>query len=491
MSGVRTRFAPSPTGFLHIGGLRTALFAFLFARRNSGVFILRIEDTDRNRFVDGALEDILESLKWTGIGWDEGPDVGGPHAPYLQSARRDIYRDHAFRLLGAGHAYKCFCSQERLVIVREEQLKQGKGPGYDRHCRYLPEAEVRRQEQSGRPFVIRLKVPENGTTVFQDRIRGTIQTQNATLEDTVLLKSDGYPTYHLANVVDDHLMEITHVIRGDEWISSTPRHVILYEAFGWVAPVFAHVPVILAQGGGKLSKRHGATTVREFRQRGYLSEAVLNYIALLGWSLDDRTELFRMDELIGYFDLERVNKAPAVFSYEKLDWLNGVYIRSKSTEELFDLILPFLLRDRLLTEEELPRLRDYILRFIPLIRERMSVLSEVSERSFFFFDRAFGIRDKAALIPKKLTRDQAAQVLERTAALVESLDVIEEGALEEAFRALVGELEMKPGPVFMTVRVAVTGTSVSPGLFETMAVLGRERVLNRLRGALSTLQSIS
>jgi glutamyl-tRNA synthetase len=489
MRRVRTRFAPSPTGFLHIGGLRTALFAFLFARHHGGEFLLRIEDTDRTRYVDGALDDILESLRWMQITWDEGPGVGGIHAPYLQSERLAIYQSHAFDLIQTKHAYKCFCSPERLAAVREEQKRLGTNPGYNRHCRYLTPEEVQLKEEDGVPFVIRLMAPEDGETLFEDQIRGTIRTQNSVLDDTVLLKSDGYPTYHLANVVDDHLMEITHVIRGEEWISSTPRHIILYKAFGWTPPAFAHVPVILAKGGGKLSKRHGATTVKEFKQKGYLSEALLNFIALLGWSLDDKTELFSLEDLISCFDLHRVNKAPAVFSYEKLDWFNGIYIRKKKVEELYKLLLPFLRRENLLTDEELPQYREYVLKIIPLIQQRMVTLGEVSERAWFFFDRHFKIKDKEALIPKKFRREDTEKVLELTKETLSSVSTFQKEELESAFGTLLEKLNMQPGPVFMIVRVSITGTTVSPGLFETMELLGRERVLKRLEAARETVKT--
>jgi len=491
MSKVRTRFAPSPTGFLHIGGLRTALFSFLFARHNNGDFLLRIEDTDRSRYVEGALNDIIESLKWIGIVWDEGPDVGGPYGPYKQSERKDIYKEHAFDLVRTGHAYKCFCSPERLAALREEQKKKGIYPGYDRHCRYLSKEEVLRHEKNKDPFVIRLKIPEDGETVFEDSIRGTIKTANSTLDDTVLLKSDEFPTYHLANVIDDHLMEISHVIRGDEWISSTPRHIILYRSFDWAPPVFAHVPVILAQGGGKLSKRHGATTVREFRNNGYLPGALLNFISLLGWALDDRTELFTMDDLIAHFDLERVNKSPAVFSYEKLDWFNGVYLRRKKTDELYDLILPFMIEGNLFKKEEIAQYKEYILQIIPLIQERLTSLKEVVDRTWFFFDQLFTIKEKDTLIPKKGTPKDAIKILERTIEVLSPLSSFHEDELEKAFRALVDDLGMKTGAVFMTVRVAITGTRVSPGLFETMNVMGKDRVIQRLREAKEIVKNMT
>lgn len=490
MHAIRTRFAPSPTGFLHIGGLRTALFAFLFARHNGGAFILRIEDTDRSRLVEGAEGDIMESLEWIGIGWDEGPDKGGGYSPYKQSERKEIYREHAQRLIEKGNAYRCFCTPERLQNLREEQKRQGADPGYDRHCRNLEAEEREEHERRGDSSVIRLKVPLEGETSFDDLIRGRIAKKNSGLDDLVLLKSDGFPTYHLANVVDDHLMHISHVIRGDEWISSTPRHVLLYRAFGWEPPKFAHVPVILAQGGGKLSKRHGATMVREFRERGYLSDALLNFIALLGWALDDKTEFFTMDELIRHFDIERVNKASAVFSHEKLDWFNGIYIRKKSIPELYEELLPFLKRDMIITSENEAERKGYISRILPLIQERLNHLNDISGLIWFFLDELYEIREPKALIPKKGTVDDASTILNRTYELIDSMPAFDEERLEDAMRGLVEELGLKTGQVFMTVRVAITGSRVSPDLFETMVVLGRDVVLGRLQGAVDVLKGM-
>jgi glutamyl-tRNA synthetase len=487
MAKTRTRFAPSPTGYLHIGGLRTALFSYLFARHNNGEFILRIEDTDRTRYVEGALEDIIDSLKWIGIEWDEGPDVGGPYGPYLQSERKNLYESFAQTLVAKDKAYKCFCTMERLQKLREEQKRKGAAQGYDRHCRSLSDREFVDHEKNEDPFVVRLKVPLQGHTVFEDKIRGNITTNNDTLDDLVLLKSDGYPTYHLANVIDDHLMEITHVIRGDEWISSTPRHVLLYEAFEWLPPFFAHVPVILAKTGGKLSKRHGATMVREFRQNGYVSEALLNFIALLGWSLDDKTEYFTMEELIHNFDLERVNKASAVFSYEKLDWFNGVYIRKMDSHKLYDLLLPHLILSGLITAEEAKHSKEYILNIIPLIMERLKYLSDVVDLTWFFFDDHFEIKEKEYLISKKLSKEDALRILKTATSILEPLSCFDQTSIEENLRNLVEELGLKAGQVFMTLRVAITGTRVSPGLFETMEVLGRERVLQRLKSAFTVL----
>jgi glutamyl-tRNA synthetase len=485
MSRVRTRFAPSPTGFLHIGGMRTALFSFLFARNRGGDFILRIEDTDRSRIVEGALEDIMDSLRWAGIGWDEGPDIGGPYGPYMQSERKAIYRAHAEQLVENGKAYRCYCSPQRLMHLRTGQKRQG----YDRLCRNLSDEEQKKHQEAGDSSVIRLKIPLNGETSFRDEIRGEIITKNEELDDFILLKSDGFPTYHLANVVDDHLMHVSDVIRGDEWISSTPKHILLYDAFGWAKPKFAHVPVILAKEGGKLSKRHGATMVREFRNRGYLSDAFINFIALLGWSLDDKSELFEMKELIKYFDLSRVNKAASVFSYEKLDWFNGIYIRKKSKEQLYELILPYLIEAGIVSIEDPDRDKSYILEIIPLIRDRLKFLGDIENHIRFFFDETFEIQKPDALIPKKLGQKETVRILEETAQKVDEIKQFVDEEIESHLRDLVDSIGFKPGQVFMAIRVAITGTTVSPGLFETMRVLGKERVQRRIRHALTLLRA--
>jgi glutamyl-tRNA synthetase len=322
--------------------VRTALFNWLFARHHKGAFILRIEDTDRTRYREDVLRDLLESLRWLGINWDEGPEVGGALGPYFQSQRLDIYQEYARKLLAEGQAYECYCSPERLARVREEQQKQGKPPGYDRHCRSLTDRAKAELEAQGIQPVIRLKVPPEGQTSFHDMLRGDITFNNSTLDDLILLKSDGYPTYHLANVIDDTLMEISHVMRAQEWIPSTPRHILIYKAFGWKPPVLAHLPVILVPEGGKLSKRNKATPVHEFRGQGYLPEALVNFLALIGWSPGESVEqeVFTRDELIERFNLSHVNRAPGAFSSEKLDWMNGIYIRQLSREDLLERLIP-------------------------------------------------------------------------------------------------------------------------------------------------------
>jgi len=325
---VRVRFAPSPTGYPHVGNIRTALFAWLFARHYGGSFIVRIEDTDVTRKVKGAVEAILDGLRWLGLDWDEGPEVGGNYGPYFQSQRLDIYRQFAECLVLQDDAYYCYCSPQRLAEMRSEQMKRKQPPGYDRYCRNLSEEERAKKEAEGTTPVVRFKMPLEGQTKFSDIIRGEVVFENNTLDDFVLLKSDGYPTYHLANVIDDHLMEISHVLRAEEWLSSTPRHLLLYQALGFELPQFAHLPMLLGPDRAKLSKRHGAVSIVEYRDQGYLPETMVNFLALLGWSLDDRTEILSRQELIENFSLERVSRTAAIFNHDKLNWMNGVYILS-------------------------------------------------------------------------------------------------------------------------------------------------------------------
>ncbi|HHE54163.1 MAG TPA: glutamate--tRNA ligase, partial [Caldithrix abyssi] len=332
MVDVRVRFAPSPTGYVHVGSLRTALYNYLFARHNKGQFVLRIEDTDRNRYVPGAVENLLETLQWAGLDYDEGPEKGGPYGPYFQSERMEIYSQHVQILLEKDAAYPCFCSEERLSAMREEQAQKNLPIMYDGHCRNIPKEQAL-ERMKNETHVIRLKVPRNGTTIVEDLIRGTVSFENNVIDDQILLKSDGYPTYHLANVVDDHLMKISHVIRGEEWLPSTPKHILLYQAFGWELPQFAHLPLLLNPDRTKLSKRQGDVAVEDYRAKGFLPQALVNFVALLGWNKGDDQEIFSLEELIEYFSLERVNKAGAVFDLKKLEWMNGHYIRNIDEQE--------------------------------------------------------------------------------------------------------------------------------------------------------------
>ncbi len=481
------RFAPSPTGYPHVGNIRTALFNWLFARHSGGKFIVRIEDTDQSRKVEGALESILDSLRWLGLDWDEGPEVGGDFGPYFQSERLDLYHKYVLQLLDGGHAYKCYCSPARLAQARAQMAERKESMrSYDRHCRDLIPEEQARSEAQSITSVIRFKAPLDGQTTFHDLIRGDITFDNSELDDLVLLKSDGYPTYHLANIVDDHIMEISHVMRADEWVSSTPRHVLLYKALDWEPPLFAHLPMILGPDKSKLSKRHGATAVTEFRGQGYLPQAMLNFLALLGWSLDDKTEIFSREELVQYFAIERISKAAAVFSHDKLRWMNGVYIRDMSAEELTEQLLPFLEKD-LPVEVKRPISREYVRQLVPLIQERLTTLGEAADLfGFFFVDKLF--YNTELLLGKKLTRGTAVAGLEAALTRLEDQSFVA-ASLEEALRALASELGLKTGEFFGLLRVATTGRTATPPLFETMAVLGKDTCLKRIERALEKLRN--
>lgn len=490
---VRVRFAPSPTGYLHVGGARTALFNWLFARHHGGSFILRIEDTDRTRYVPDSLEDIMEGLRWLGLEWDEGPEVGGPYGPYFQSQRLELYQKFAHILIERGWAYKCFCSPERLERLREEQRRKKQPPSYDRHCRFLSDQERAALEAEGKSYVIRLKVPLEGKTSFRDLIHGEITVNNVNIEDLILLKSDGYPTYHLANVVDDHLMKITHVMRADEWIPSTPKHILLYQGFGWEPPQFAHLPLILSPTGkGKLSKRKtvGAdgriypVLVREFREMGYLPEAMFNFLALVGWSYDDRTEIMTREQLIERFSLERVKSSPASFSYDKLEWMNGYYIRQLAPDELAHRLVPFLRKAGF--QADFGKVRP----MVPLIQERIKTLSDaVAFVDFFFLEEI--TYEPEALVGDKMSPRESLEALRLAYEKVAALPEFDEKTLEDALRGLAAELGLKAGQLFGIIRTAVTGKKVSPPLFGTMALLGRERTLSRMEKAIKLLEKLA
>jgi glutamyl-tRNA synthetase len=478
---VRVRFAPSPTGYPHLGNIRTALFNWLFARHHGGRFILRIEDTDIARKVEGAVQAILDSLQWLGLNWDEGP--------YFQSQRLPIYREVAQRLLDQGQVYLCYCSPERLEAMRQEQVKRKQPPKYDRHCRDLTQSERSRLEAAGIAPVIRFKTPLEGETTFCDLIRGAVTFKNNTLDDLILLKSDGYPTYHLANVVDDHLMAISHVLRADEWLSSTPRHVLLYQALNWQAPQFAHLPMILGPDRAKLSKRHGATTINEYQKRGYLPDALVNFLALLGWSLDDKTELLSRDELIKHFSLERVGKTAAIFNTDKLDWMNGVYLRKLSLGEFVEQAMPFLDRD-LPEAVQRPLDRNYVSQVLSLIQERAKTLAEVPQLASFFFLEQLRY-DKGLLLKGKLDAKSATRAITIASQKLEAVTTWDATTLEGVLRPLATELELGTGELFGLLRVAVTGRTAAPPLFQTMAVLGKEKCLKRLDTALQSLCTLS
>ena len=480
---VRVRFAPSPTGDLHVGGARTALFTWLFARQNDGAFILRIEDTDRRRYDEESIDSITGSLAWLGLDIDEGP--------IFQSERLTIYQDHARWLVEHDHAYECYCSPERLAAVREEQVKRKQPPGYDRHCRDLTAEQREERRAEGVTPVIRLKVPLEGVTICHDLLRGDITYDNRVLEDAVLLKSDGYPTYHLAAMVDDHQMEISHVTRGEEWIPSFPLHVLVYQAFGWKLPVFIHQPVILnPDGKGKLSKRDGAAGVFAFRDGGYLPEALVNYLALVGWSYNDRDEIFSMDELIEKFSMERVSPSPARFNYDKLNWMNQYYINHiLSVDDLTQRVLP-LLREHGLVEAAAPGSAEYDLArsAVALVKDKMKLTIEAPDLTRYFFAEPEAY-PADLLIPRKTEPATVLTALERAREIIARLGVDDEEQSEAALRELGDELGLKAGQLFMPIRVAATGRTASPGLFETLRVIGTERCLLRLDRAIESLRA--
>lgn len=479
---VRVRFAPSPTGFFHVGGVRTALFNWLFARHHGGKFIIRIEDTDQARYKEFALRDLLEGLRWLGLDWDEGPDVGGEHAPYVQSQRQSIYREYADKLVESGHAYRCYCSAERVAEVRKKQRAENLPIGYDRRCRNLAAAEQTEFEAQGITSVVRLKVPLEGQMILSDVLHDDITIDFQSLrDDKVLLKSDGFPTYNLAAPVDDHLMGITHIIRGDEWLPSAPYHILLFQALGWQPPIYVHLPLVLAPSGkGKLSKRDGAVSVREFKAQGYLPEAMINFLARTGWALDDKTEIFDRDELIRVFDLGGISSSPARFSYEKLEWINGHYIRQLNPGDLAARLLPFL------REAGFDADLDLTLKLVPLIQERLKTLAEaVGWVDFFFADEIS--YDPAALVQKNMTTGDALRTLQAAIEALGALGDFADEAVEGALRPLVDSLGLKARQIFGTLRIACTGKQVAPPLFETFSIMGRDAVLGRLRKAQALL----
>ncbi|MBN1176695.1 MAG: glutamate--tRNA ligase [Dehalococcoidales bacterium] len=484
---VRVRFAPSPTGKPHVGNIRTAMFNWLMARHDGGTLVLRIEDTDVARRVAGAEEAIMDGLRWLGLDWDEGPDVGGDYGPYYQSERLDLYTQAAARLVEQGDAYYCYCSPERLEDVRKQRAAAKEATAYDRHCRDLTPDERARKEAEGIVPVVRFKVPLDGRTTFNDLIYGDVTFEHGTIDDFVLLKSDGYPTYHLANVVDDSAMKISHVIRAEEWISSTPRHLLIYRALGLEPPRYVHHPMILGPDRAKLSKRHGDVSIIDYREHGYLPETMFNFLALIGWSLDDKTEIMTRQELIDSFSLDRIGKTGAIFNKDKLDWMNGVYIRSLDIDELVRRALPFLEKG-LPPEVKRPLDADYIRRMMPLIRERINTLQEAATYAEFFFIDDLKYNTEM-LIGKKMTGETSLEALKASEARLSPLDSFDHELLEDTLRPLAEEMGLKAGQLFGVLRTAVTGRTATPPLFETMTVLGKERCLKRIKLAINKLES--
>lgn len=479
---VRVRFAPSPTGYLHVGGLRTALYNYLFARRNNGHFILRIEDTDRSRYVENAVENLIETLDWIGIKYDEGPVIGGPYVPYLQSERLDLYKNFTEKLIKERKAYYCFCTPERLKNLREEQQKMGLQSMYDKHCLKLSSEAVSEKLSKGQQHVIRLNVQPHQNISFKDVIRDYVEFSSDTVDDQVLIKSDGYPTYHLANVVDDHLMKITHVIRGEEWLSSTPKHILLYNYFSWELPVFAHLPLLLNPDRSKLSKRQGDVAVEDYRKKGYLKEALINFVSLLGWTAGDDQEFYLLDQLIEKFSLERVNKSGAIFNLEKLNWLNAEHLRSKTSDEILQLL-----------KEELKNYKynpadysdDYLKLVIEAMKERASFVREYIEKSAYFFEDPVNYDEKMIVKNwEKETPDQLNLLAQNFTRLTSPA----KEDFETSLRQTAEQLNISTAKLIHPLRLAVSGIGTGPGIFDILYILGKEKSVKRIYSAIEKIK---
>ncbi len=474
----RVRIAPSPTGDPHVGTAYVALFNYAFARRHGGRFVLRIEDTDRARSTRASEEAIFQALRWLGLEWDEGPDVGGPHAPYRQSERSAIYARHAAELVRQGAAYRCFCTAERLTELRERQKREKQNFGYDGLCRSLAAGEAEQRAARGETHVVRLRVPEGGATTVADLLRKPVVIAHAEIDDQILLKSDGYPTYHLANVVDDHLMGITHVLRAEEWIPSTPKHVLLYQAFGWELPVFCHLPLLRNKDRSKISKRKNPTSLDWYRDSGFLPEALRNFLSLMGWNPKDGSEVFGPERLLAEFEPEAINTTSPVFDLDKLEWLNGEYIRALTPAALAARLQAFLRRD---LDAEL------LARIVPLIRERLRTLARFDEVAGFFYATELPLERALFQAARGLSDEDRRAALAGALALIESAPGIEPNSLEAALRELTRVRGWSAGDLFMCLRIALTGKTATPPLIESMAVLGRETCARRVRAALELL----
>lgn len=485
----RVRFAPSPTGHMHLGSGRTALYDYLLSRQTGGTFILRIEDTDTKRYVPEAEEELIKGLKWLGIDYDEGPGKGGDYGPYRQSERKEIYLEYAEKLIESGHAFYCFCSAEHLAKVREEQQRNKESIHYDGTCRDTPIEEARKRIAFGEKYVIRFKTPKTGSTTVHDHLRGDITIENCNLDDSILVKSDGWALYHLAAMVDDYLMKITHVIRGSEWLPSFPLHSLIIRAFGWPEPIFIHLSVFLKPSGkGKMSKREGAEAmkdghsifVKDLEELGYTPEGVVNWISLMGWSYDDHTEFFTLDNLVQKFSIDKLNPSPAAINFTKLDYFNGLHIRNLSDEELAKRVKPFLEK-----EGYKPTL-DVLVKLAPILKERLPTLDEVVPMAGFFFksDIQYSVEE---LIQKGLDKEQCALLLNKMFTVFSSLNNVNKESTEEPLREVVEQSGLSAGQVFGLLRVAVTGQRVSPPLFESMEIIGKDLVLNRIKQAINML----
>ncbi len=489
----RVRFAPSPTGFVHIGSLRTALYNYLYAKKTGGKYVLRVEDTDQSRLVEGAVEGMLSAMKWAGVVNDEGVVLAddqtaaqsGEYGPYIQSQRLDIYQKYIKQLLDSGHAYYCFCSKDRLDKVREIQRAENKVPKYDGHCRGLSQEEIEKKIAAGEPYVIRLKLPADKNIHFKDIVHGDVVINTNDMDDQVLMKSDGFPTYHFAVVVDDHLMGITHIIRGEEWLPSTPKHVYLYEAFGWEQPIYVHLPNILNKDHKKLSKRQGDVAVEDFRKKGYLPEALINYIALLGWSPEDNQEVFSMEELEQHFSLERVSKSGGVFDVNKLNWFNNQYLRQADLTRLVDLSTPYLLERGLISEEEAETKKDWLALAMETVRESMDYLAEFPEKIKIFLTDEVEVWEGEAL--EFMGLPHMPRLLEVLKEKIQAQEEITEEFVSNMFGEIKKEEGIKGKNLFMGTRVILTGQNHGPEIPKVLTLLGKEKLLVRLEQAKTNL----
>lgn len=481
-NSIRVRFAPSPTGYLHVGGLRTALYNYLFAKNKNGKFILRIEDTDRARFVEGAVDNLINSLKWCGINFDEGPGKDGGFGPYIQSERLDIYKKYTDELVSKEKAYYAFDTAERLQQLREEQSSRKEQPKYDKRDLNLSKEEVKAKLKENEPYVIRLNVQPNEVIIVEDEIRGRVEFDSNTIDDQILIKSDGYPTYHLANVVDDHLMKITHVIRGEEWLPSTPKHALLYDYFEWERPVFAHLPLLLNPDKSKLSKRQGDVAVEDYRDKGFLKEALINFVALLGWNAGDDKEFYYLGELIEKFSIERVNKAGAVFNIEKLTWLNAEHLRAKNDDEILLLLKEALTKSKY-KDENLND--DYLLLIIKAMKERVTFVEDYINSSFYFFEEPENYDES---VIKKRWKPETPEELTALAKNISSFSNPQKEDFEKALRSTAEELNVSAGKLIHTVRLAVSGIGTGPGVYDLLFILGKEKVISRIYKAIERIK---
>lgn len=487
MSEVRVRFAPSPTGYLHIGGARTALFNWLFAHKMGGKLILRIEDTDTERLKEDSVSQILTSLKWLGINWDEGPEVGGDCGPYYQSERLDIYKKYAEQLLAEGKAYYCFCTSADLEAQREKQRAAKQPFRYARTCRDLSKEEVEKRIAAGESYSVRVKIPLEGTITVHDLIHGDVTFNMDQFDDFVIVKSNGMPTYNFAVVVDDHLMGMTHVLRAEEHLSNTPKQLLIYEALGWEPPKFGHMPMILAPDRSKLSKRHGATSVEEFRSQGYLAEAIVNYLTLLGWGPGDERELFTLNETVDLFELEQMSKKAAIYDTKKLTWMNGQYLSELPLEKILPEAKAFFIKDGLVTEDWFTAHEEYFAKLVDVVRVRVKTLQEVADASTYFFK---DITEYDAKGVAKYFKPESVAILEQCIAAIEADDVYDLATTEAAYNKIAADNDLSLGKVIHPTRLALTGRTVSPGMFDVMVLLGKEKTLNRLHKAVEYIKSL-